>query len=48
VFEIVAAMGDHPRNMGAKLVKQILSPSQYASSMKGDNQLIFVLPVLHP
>jgi len=38
---IVAAMGDHPRNLGAKLVKQILSPSQYASSMKGDNQLIF-------
>jgi hypothetical protein len=38
---IVAAVGSHPRNMGVKLIKQVLSASQYKSSMEGDNQLIF-------
>ena len=38
---IVAAVGSHPRNMGVKLIKQVLSAAQYKSSMEGDNQLIF-------
>ncbi|MBT3479009.1 MAG: DUF4837 family protein [Candidatus Marinimicrobia bacterium] len=42
---IVAAIGDHPRNLGAKLVKQILSASQYKTTMEGDNQLIFAKDV---
>ena len=42
---IVAAVGSHPRNMGVKLIKQVLSTSQYKSSMEGDNQLIFAKDV---
>ena len=42
---IVAAIGNHPRNMGVKLIKQVLSVSQYNSSMEGDNQLIFAKDV---
>ena len=42
---IVAAVGSHPRNMGVKLIKQVLSPSQYKSSMDEDNQLIFAKDV---
>ncbi len=42
---VVAAMGDHPRNLGVQLVKRILSPAQYASTMEGDNQLIFAQDV---
>jgi|TARA_Y100000310_G_scaffold137023_1_gene135934 hypothetical protein len=42
---IVAAVGDHPRNLGAKLVKQILSASQYKSTMEGENQIIFTKDV---
>ena len=42
---IVAAVGDHPRNLGVKLIKQVLSPSQYKSTMEGDNQIIFAKDV---
>jgi hypothetical protein len=42
---IVAAVGQNPRNFGVKLVKQVLSPSQYISSIEGDNQLIFAKDV---
>ena len=42
---IIAAVGDHPRNMGVKLIKQILSASQYKSSMEGENQLIYAKDV---
>ena len=42
---IVAAVGSHPRNMGVKLIKQVLTSSQYKSSMEGDNQLIFAKDV---
>ena len=42
---IVAAVGDHPRNMGVKLVKSVLNPTQYKSTMEGDNQLIFAKDV---
>ena len=42
---IVAAVGNNPRNMGVKLIKQVLSESQYKTSMEGDNQLIFAKDV---
>ena len=38
---IVAAFGDDKRNMGVKLVKNLLSSAQYKSTMDGENQLIF-------
>jgi hypothetical protein len=38
-------VGDDPRNSGAKLVKQILSSSQYKTTMTGENQLIFAKDV---
>jgi len=42
---IVAAFGDDTRNMGVKLVKNLLSPAQYKSTMDGENQLIFAKDV---
>ena len=42
---IVAAAGDHPRNLGVKLIKQVLSPTQYKSTMEGNNQIIFAKDV---
>ena len=42
---IVAAFGDDKRNMGVKLVKNLLSPAQYKSTMDGENQLIFAKDV---
>lgn len=42
---IVASVGDDPRNSGTKLVKQILSASQYKTTMTGENQLIFAKDV---
>ena len=42
---IVAAFGDDKRNMGVKLVKNLLSSAQYKSTMDGENQLIFAKDV---
>ena len=42
---IVAAFGKNPRNLGVKLVKNLLSPAQYKSTMDGENQLIFAKDV---
>ena len=42
---IVAAFGDNPRNLGVKLVKNLLSPAQYKSTMEEQNQLIFAKDV---
>ncbi len=42
---IVAAFGENPRNLGVKLVKNLLSPAQYKSTMEQQNQLIFAKDV---
>ena len=42
---IVAAFGENPRNLGVKLVKNLLSPAQYKSTMDGENQIIFAKDV---
>ena len=42
---IVAAFGDDKRNMGVKLVKNLLSSAQYKSTMDGESQLILAKDV---
>ena len=37
---IIGAIGNYPSNNGSKLIKNILSDSQYNSTMSGDNHLI--------
>lgn len=38
---IVAGIGDDPKNIGTRLIKNLLTEEQYNSTIDGDNQLIF-------